>query len=75
MAADPATFFITEHYRNNPSALARLGQLEPGDMRKLLARAIELPQAKTRTRQLSILMLLSLTTLVQRSVSNFSFSR
>jgi hypothetical protein len=46
MRADPATFFITDHYRNYPSVLARLDHLKPGDVRKLLARAIALAQAK-----------------------------
>jgi hypothetical protein len=40
MQADPATFFITEHYRNYPSVLARLDRLTALDLRKLLERAI-----------------------------------
>ena len=48
MAADPATFFITEHYRNYPCVLARLDHLKSGDVRKLFARAVELAQAKRR---------------------------
>src|SRR5882757_4548138 len=39
--ADPETFFVTEHYRNYPSVLARLDQLSAADLRKLLVRAIE----------------------------------
>ncbi len=39
--ADPATFFVTEHYRNYPSVLARLDRLNAADLRKLLARAVE----------------------------------
>jgi hypothetical protein len=39
--ADPKTFFITEHYRNYPSVLARLDRLTSVDLRKLLARAID----------------------------------
>ena len=39
--ADPETFFITEHYRNYPSVLARLDRLSAADLRKLLARAVE----------------------------------
>lgn len=35
--ADPETFFITEHYRNYPSVLARLDRLSAADLRKLLA--------------------------------------
>ena len=38
--ADPETFFVTEHYRNYPSVLARLDRLSTADLRKLLARAI-----------------------------------
>jgi hypothetical protein len=49
MEADPATFFITDHYRNYPSVLARLDHLKPGDVRKLFARAIELAGAKRRS--------------------------
>src|SRR5436190_15597177 len=39
--ADPRTFFITEHYRNYPSVLARLERLSADDLHRLLARAIE----------------------------------
>jgi hypothetical protein len=39
MRADPQTFFITDHYRNHPSVLARLDRLSAADLRKLLARA------------------------------------
>ncbi len=41
MRADPKTFFITEHYRNYPSVLARLERLSADDLHRLLARAIE----------------------------------
>jgi hypothetical protein len=40
MRADPATFFITDHYRNSPAVLARLDRLSPDDLGKLLAQAI-----------------------------------
>ena len=40
MHADPATFFITEHYRNYPSVLARLDRLTADDLRKLIQKAI-----------------------------------
>ena len=40
MRADPETFFITDHYRNYPSVLARLDRLSAADLRKLLAKAI-----------------------------------
>jgi len=38
--ADPETFFVTEHYRNYPSVLARLDRLSAADLRELLARAV-----------------------------------
>jgi len=38
--ADPETFFITDHYRNYQSVLARLDRLAAQDLRELLARAI-----------------------------------
>lgn len=41
MRADPGTFFITEHYRNYPSVLARLDRLSAADLKKLLVRAME----------------------------------
>jgi hypothetical protein len=40
MRADPGTFFITDHYRNYPSVLARLDRLSADDLRKLLEKAI-----------------------------------
>jgi hypothetical protein len=48
--ADPRTFFITEHYRNYPSVLARLDRLTVEDLAKLLRRAIENASAKGRKR-------------------------
>ena len=38
--ADPQTFFVTDHYRNYPTVLARLDRLSASDLRKLLERAI-----------------------------------
>ncbi len=38
--ADPETFFVTDHYRDYPSVLARLDRLSAADLRKLLARAV-----------------------------------
>lgn len=40
MRADPETFFVTDHYRNTPSVLARLDRLSADDLVKLLARTI-----------------------------------
>ena len=42
MRADPETFFITDHYRNYPSALARLDRLSADDLRKLLAQMVKI---------------------------------
>ena len=42
MRADPETFFITDHYRNTPSVLARLDRLSAGDLAKLLGHAISM---------------------------------
>ena len=52
MRADPRTFFITEHYRNYPSVLARLDRLSAADLRGLLTRAIETAAAR-RPRKVS----------------------
>ncbi len=34
--ADPDTFFTTDHYRGYPTVLARLAQLQPESLRRLL---------------------------------------
>lgn len=39
MRADPATFFITDHYRNYPYLLVRLSSVGVGDLTELLALA------------------------------------
>lgn len=36
MQADPATFYITEHYRNYPAILVRLSQVDIEALRELL---------------------------------------
>lgn len=38
MEAEPATFFITPHYSDYPSVLARLSSVHPGSLRQLLER-------------------------------------
>jgi hypothetical protein len=48
MRADPRTFFITDHYRNFPSVLARIERLSAADIKALLARAIEQAGSKRR---------------------------
>ncbi len=39
LQADPATFFVTDHYRGTAMFLARLDRLTASDLRKLLLRA------------------------------------
>jgi hypothetical protein len=48
MKADPRTFFITDHYRNYPSVLARLDRVTASDVKGLLARAFELQDSKRK---------------------------
>ena len=36
IAADPKTFFITDHYRGWPAMLVRLSTVDRGELRKLL---------------------------------------
>ena len=36
MEGEPETFYITEHYRNYPAMLARLANLHPDELRRLL---------------------------------------
>ncbi|HWA91364.1 MAG TPA: hypothetical protein VG889_15115 [Rhizomicrobium sp.] len=38
LEADPKTFFITEHYRNYPSVLARASVIDAKTLRGMLAR-------------------------------------
>jgi hypothetical protein len=39
MAADPETFFITDHYRGYPWMLVRLSKAHEGDLARLLEQA------------------------------------
>jgi hypothetical protein len=48
LAADPGTFFVTDHYRGYPYVLAHLDRLTAADLRKLLVRAIEATLATRR---------------------------
>jgi hypothetical protein len=41
LQADPATFFVTDHYRGYPYVLAHLDRLTAADLEKLLRRAVE----------------------------------
>ena len=36
MEAEPATFYITDHYRNYPALLARIETVDPGTLKRLL---------------------------------------
>ena len=41
LAADPQTFFITDHYIGYPTVLAHLDRLNAADLKKLLMRAMD----------------------------------
>ncbi len=54
MAADPETYYITDHYLNYPWVLVRLSRVDPDAMRDLLGRAWRLASAsKPRTKRKS----------------------
>lgn len=38
MAAEPAIFHLTSHYKNYPTVLARIESLDPGSLHRLLER-------------------------------------
>ncbi len=46
MAADPETFFITDHYRDTTWMLVRLASVDPDDLRDLLEEAWSLVARK-----------------------------
>lgn len=46
----PETYYVTDYYRKSPIVLARLGRLDPGALRDLLAMSWHLTAAKTRQR-------------------------
>ena len=48
MAADPDTYYITDHYRNYPWVLARLSRIHPDALRDLLGGARRLAAAEKR---------------------------
>ncbi len=48
MAADPDTYYITDHYRNYPWVLARLSRIHPDALRDLLGGAWRLAAAESR---------------------------
>jgi hypothetical protein len=55
MAADPSTYYITNHYLNYPWILARLSRIHTDALRGLIrmawqeARAIKTPRSRRRT--------------------------
>jgi hypothetical protein len=50
MAADPETYYITDHYLKYPWVLVRLSRVHPDELRDLLSRAWRLAStAKPRT--------------------------
>src|ERR1700723_2253318 len=52
MAAEPGTYFITDHYLKYPWVLVRLSRVHPDAVRDLLGRAARLASAgKARTRR------------------------
>lgn len=51
IAADPDTYYITDHYLNYPWILVRLSRVHPDAMRDLLRGAAQLAASKGRTRQ------------------------
>jgi hypothetical protein len=48
MAADPETYYITDHYLKYPWVLVRLSRVHPDSMRDLLSRALRLAFTKPR---------------------------
>jgi hypothetical protein len=48
MAADPETYYITDHYLKYPWVLVRLSRVDPDAMRDLLGRAWRLAAAGAR---------------------------
>ncbi|HXE64875.1 MAG TPA: MmcQ/YjbR family DNA-binding protein [Bryobacteraceae bacterium] len=50
MAADPETYYITDHYLNAPWILVRLSKVHPDALRDLLGRALKLAQQTARTK-------------------------
>jgi len=48
MAAEPETYYITEHYLKYPWVLVRLSRVQSDSLRDLLRRALRLATIKTR---------------------------
>jgi hypothetical protein len=54
MAADPETYYITDHYLNYPWVLVRLSRAHPDALRDLLRRALKLAAAKAQPRRRTV---------------------
>jgi hypothetical protein len=48
MAADPETYYITDHYLKYPWVLVRMSRVSPDTLRDLLNRALRLASTKNR---------------------------
>ncbi len=48
IAADPTTYYLTEHYRNHPVVLVRLSRIHLGALRDLLSAAWQVVTAGAR---------------------------
>jgi len=51
IAADPETYYITDHYLNYPWVLVRLSRVHPDALRDLLRRALKLASSKQQPRR------------------------
>ena len=54
IAADPETYYITDHYLNYPWVLVRLSRVHPDALRDLLRRALRLASAKAQPRRRAV---------------------
>ena len=54
MNNDPGVFFITDHYKNYPSMLIRLGKVKSKDLKTLLVSAWKICANKTQLKSLEI---------------------
>ena len=48
IAAEPATYYLTDHYVGYPWVLVRMTQVHPDALRDLIARALRLAENKRR---------------------------
>ena len=51
LAADPDTYYLTDHYRNYPWILVRLPRVHPDALRDLLRGAVRLASAQASRRR------------------------